>query len=329
MSDAPHPMIQSEFDLIQTYFAALGPHREDVDLGVGDDCALLRPPPNRLLAQTQDTLAEGVHFAVGADPEALGHKALAVNLSDLAAMGAEPAWFSLGLTLPQADTAWVAAFAHGMAVLARAHGVRLVGGDTTRGPRSISIHAQGFVAAGRELRRSRARPGDLVYVSGTLGDAALGLMQQQGEWDGGAQHAALAERLHRPEPRVLLGRRLGGVAHAAIDLSDGLAADLGHICTASGVGARFELGRLPLSAAGRAYLAVTGDWMPFIAGGDDYELCFTLDPALEREAAAICRAAGCVCRHVGEVVAGDGVHCIAPDGAELSLARGGYEHFSG
>lgn len=321
-------MLVTEFDLIQAFFARLGPEREDVVLAAGDDCALLRPPADRLLAQTQDTLAEGVHFFADVDPEALGYKALAVNLSDLAAMGAEPAWFSLGLTLPQADSGWLEAFSRGLGALAAEHGMRLVGGDTASGPLSISIHAQGFISPGRELRRSSARVGDLVYVSGDLGDPALALLQKLGHWPAPEHRAAVMARLDWPTPRVALGRRLGGVAHAAIDLSDGLLADLGHICTASGVGARIEAGRLPLSEAGRAYFAATGDWTPFLSGGDDYELCFTLDPSLEREIAAICRSAGCPCRHIGEIVAGSGVQCIGPDGAEIALGQRGYEHFS-
>ncbi|MGB5467180.1 MAG: thiamine-phosphate kinase, partial [Sedimenticolaceae bacterium] len=246
-------MSVSEFDLIRDYFARATGARADVLLGIGDDCALLRPPPGLALAVSVDTLVAGRHFLVDADPLHLGHKALAVNLSDLAAMGAQPAWATLALTLPQVDRNWLRAFMDGFAALAATHDVQLVGGDTTRGPLSITVQVHGFVDSLLALRRSGARAGDRIMVSGTVGDAGLALQLMQQNPGGGSVDSRLSRRLDRPTPRVALGRLLVGQASAAIDVSDGLIADLGHICDASGVGARVELARLPLSPAFRAH----------------------------------------------------------------------------
>jgi thiamine-monophosphate kinase len=318
----------SEFALIQHYFSQIGPRRRDVLLGVGDDCALLEPWGGGVLAMTTDTLVEGVHFPAGVDPESLGHKALAVNLSDLAAMGAEPAWATLALTLPTSDAAWLEGFSRGFAALAQRHGVALVGGDTTRGPLAINIHVSGFVPRDEALRRDRARPGDSIFVSGTLGDAALALKVLNREYRPADGAEALLERLHRPTPRVSLGKMLRGLANAAIDISDGLLADLGHICEQSGVGAEIRPERLPLSAGGRAWRAAGGDWSPLLAGGDDYELCFTL-PA-ERRAAfeARCFDWPSGLTEIGVIQAGSGVRCRLEDGRLLHLEGAGYDHFS-
>ncbi len=248
----------SEFDLIRDYFTDVGARRTDVDLGVGDDCALLEVPAGQQLAISIDTLAAGTHFLPDCDPESLGHKSLAVGLSDLAAMGAEPAWATLALTLPDHDPGWIAAFSRGFAALAGAHGVSLVGGDTTRGPLSVTVQVHGLVPAGRAIRRSGAAPGDRVYVSGTLGDAGLALRRIL---SGEPVDPVARARLERPTPRVALGLALRGVASAMIDVSDGLAADLGHILAASGVGAEIDLTALPLSAAvrsARSSLTATG-----------------------------------------------------------------------
>lgn len=318
----------SEFDLIRTHFADLGPPRGDVVLGVGDDCALLAVPSGQRLAVSIDTLVSGTHFLPDVDPEALGYKSLAVGLSDLAALGAEPAWATLALTLP-ADLApgsapWVAAFARGFGALAQTHGVRLVGGDTTCGLLSVTVQVHGFVPDGLEVRRSGARPGDLICVSGTLGDAGLALRELLADR---APEGFLRSRLDRPVPRVALGLALRGLATAMIDVSDGLAADLGHILEASGVGAELDLGSLPLSAPVARAVVEDGDWTLPLASGDDYELCFCL-PA-ERAAAlpGLAERSGCPLTVIGKIRSGQGLICLGPDGRAVKLARTGFDHF--
>lgn len=309
----------AEFDLIRGYFSTLTASRDDVLLGVGDDCALMNPPADRVLAMTQDTLIAGRHFLPATDAESVGHKALAVNLSDLAAMGAEPAWALLSLSLPEADGTWLNGFCRGFAALAGEHGVQLVGGDTCRGGLSITVQLTGFVEPGRALRRDGARPGDLICVTGTLGDAALALRRLlAGEPAGG-----LRTRLERPAPRVTEGRSLRNLASACIDLSDGLAADLGHICTGSNCAARVLVEKIPLSAEVAAFIEESADWQPVIAGGDDYELCFTVPP--DRLAAAG-SLPGVAC--IGEIVAGEGVGFIDRAGGRLPLPVPGYDHFA-
>ena len=312
----------TEFALIARYFSGLD-RGAGVLLGVGDDAALLAGPgPDEALAVTVDTLVEGVHFAPGCDPEALGHKLLAVNLSDLAAMGAEPAWATLALTLPAVDEAWLAALSAGLAALAREHGIALVGGDTTHGPLSLTLTAAGRVPPALALRRGGARPGDAVCVTGTLGDAALALRDPPGL--DAATRAALRARLDRPTPRLAAGRALRGLAAAAIDLSDGLAADLGHVLDASGVGATVELARLPL-AAPLAALAGAGDWALPLGGGDDYELCFTLPEAGLEELAR--RDLGVAWTRIGTIDGDPGLRLVAPDGSRYTPPRAGYDHF--
>ncbi len=314
----------SEFDLIQRYFSAVGEARNDVVAGVGDDCALLRVPPGEELAVTTDTLVEGVHFLSGCDPEALGHKALAVNLSDLAAMGARPAWVTLTLTLPRAEERWLAAFSRGFAGLARRHRVRLVGGDTSRGPLSVTVQAMGLVPAGQALRRDGARPGDLVAVTGTLGDAGLALQRHLA---GGAADET-GERLDRPAPRVAAGLALRGLASAAIDISDGLLADLDHICTASGAGATLELADLPLSPAVARAVKAAGEWTIPLSSGDDYELCVTLPPTAWESAATRLADAGVRLTRIGMIDADRGIRCRRPDGTVETPAESGYRHFT-
>ncbi len=321
-------MALSEFDLIRRYFTRSGPARPDVVLGVGDDCALLQPPSGKELAVTTDTLVEGVHFSPGTDPEALGHKALAVSLSDLAAMGAKPLWALLAITLPTADPEWLAPFSRGFLDLAHGHGVRLVGGDTTHGPLSITVTLHGTVTPGRALRRTGARPGDRIYLTGTLGDAGVGLLIRQGLYQAPSGGEALLQRLDRPQPRLAAGRALAGIASAAIDLSDGLLADLGHICENSGVGAELQTARLPLSPSVREYLERGGDWGAVVAGGDDYELCFTVPPDRESLLATTGRGCDCDLTRIGVITAESGVHCRLPDGREPELRRPGYDHFT-
>ena len=321
----PAAAAMAEFPLIERIRARAAAHgRGDVVLGIGDDAALLQPPPGALLVVAMDTLNDGVHFPAGTDPAMVGWKALAVNLSDLAAMGASPAWCTLSLSLPDADPARVEGVIDGFLTLAAEHGVALVGGDTTRGPLSVSVTVHGFVAPTRALRRDGARPGDEVWVSGTLGGAAGALAQWRAGHD---MDPALRERLERPVPRVALGRALGGIAHACIDISDGVLADLGHVCEASGVGARLEVDALP----GRAALAgFDGDVLHALqaTGGDDYELCFTAPGAAADAVRAAAASAGVEVTRVGVVVEGRGVQALDASGREWRPERAGHEHFA-
>lgn len=307
-----------EFALIRRYFTTLTPPAADVALGIGDDCALLRVPSGMELAVTTDTLVAGRHFLPSAQPSDIGWKALAVNLSDLAAMGAEPRWFTLALTLEAADDAWLAGFAHGLRELAARHGVALVGGDTTRGPLAISITAMGLLPAGAALRRSGARAGDAVCVTGTLGDAALALALR-----GGPLAPGLRARLDRPEPRVAAGLALRGVAHAVIDLSDGLAGDLAHVLAASGVGATIEAGTLPMSPA-FAQHAATDRLALQASGGDDYELCICLPPDQVHAARARLDVPLTV---IGQVTARPGLRFVDAAGATIDAPSHGFRHF--
>jgi len=316
-----------EFDLIRRFFMDATADRPDVVLGIGDDCALLQVPGDRLLAISSDTLVSGHHFTADVDPQALGYKALAVNLSDMAAMGAEPAWASLCITLPQADERWLKDFMCGFSELAACFDVQLVGGDTTRGPLSVSIAIQGFTDRQGGLRRDAARVGDRIYVSGTLGDAGLALRVRQGRYVPKGEMCTLDERLDRPQPRVALGRRLGKFSRCAIDISDGLGSDLMHICEQSGVGAMLNLDQLPLSLQVGRYVADTGDWSLPLSAGDDYELAFTLPAELqaefEREAGSWDVPVTCV----GTIEPGEGVRARLPDGRIIEEVTRGYEHF--
>lgn len=318
-------MAATEFDLIRHYLTGLGARRDDVRLGVGDDAALLQAPSGQCLAMSTDTLVAGVHFPEDAPVAVIGHKALAVNLSDLAAMGAEPAWATLSLTLPQPDAAWLEAFAGGLDALARAHDVALVGGDLCRGPLSMTLQITGFVPADKALRRAGARVGDHVVVSGTLGDAALGLRYWQAGEQASDDQRALAARLHRPTPRVALGRGLRGLASACIDLSDGLVSDLDHLLTASGVGASLNEASLPVSDAARRVAGVTAARQAALTGGDDYELCFTVPDWAMPALSSVAADTGSRLSVIGRVVSGSGL-CLA-DGRSLPAEASGYRHF--
>lgn len=312
-------MTPGEFDLIARLRKRITT-RDDVRLGIGDDAALLAPPPGCELALTADTLNAGVHFPHDTAAADIGWKSLAVNLSDLAAMGAEPAWCTLSLSLPEGNLHWWDAFLDGFLALAEQHGIALVGGDTTRGPLSIAITAIGFVEAGRALRRDGARVGDDIWVSGTLGDAAASLALES------STGTALRERLDRPAPRVALGRKLIGCARAAIDVSDGLLADLGHVCRASGVAAEIELTRLPASAALRA--ADSSRRIAWQAtGGDDYELCFTADMEQRDRIVSLSSELGIPLTRIGRIVAGEGVKALDAFGHTWQPDRAGYAHF--
>lgn len=319
-----------EFDLIRRIRVRSG-SRSDVVLGIGDDAAVLRVPRDRDLVVTTDTLVAGRHFPRGTAPRDIGWKALAVNLSDLAAMGAAPAWASLALTLPRIDVEWLDAFVGGFMALARRHGVVLVGGDTTRGPLSITVSAHGLVPLGTALRRDGARVGDAIYVSGSPGDAAAGLRIARGGLrvaPAGAARA-LRARLDRPEPRVALGLALRGVVSAAIDVSDGLAQDLGHVLRASGVGAVLEVDALPASRALRAAVAGTVARRRLqLAGGDDYELCFTVPPRREARLAAIAWRLRLPLTRIGTVLPTPGLALLDARTHPVHLRRAGYDHFA-
>jgi thiamine-monophosphate kinase len=304
-----------EFDLIARWFTR-APRR--AVLGVGDDCALIAPTPGMQLAITTDTLVEGRHFLSTVPPEALGHKALAVSLSDLAACGAEPLAFTLALTLPRVDGAWLDAFARGLFALADAHGIELVGGDTTAGPLAIGITAFGEVPPGQALLRSGARAGDALWVSGTLGDARLALEVFRGtvSLDGAAFDAARA-RMERPTPRVALGRALRGLATSAIDLSDGLVGDLGHVLARSHVGATLDADALPAGPARACTLA----------GGDDYELLFSAPAARHDAVVAAAQQAGTPVTRIGRIEAEPGLRIVDREGRAVDVRVGGFDHF--
>jgi thiamine-monophosphate kinase len=324
----PAPL--SEFDLIARYFTrALPRGRSDIAVSVGDDCALLVPASGEQLAVSTDMLIEGVHFLSSVDAGALGHKSLAVNLSDLAACGAEPRCFLLALGLPQVDERWLSAFASGLFALADAHGCTLVGGDTTRAPGGVTIAVTvvGAVASGCALVRSGARARHDLWVSGTLGDAALGLAIRKGAASAPAADAAGAiERLERPQPRVALGRALIGIASAAIDVSDGLLGDLGHVLARSGVGAEVWWNDVPRSKAVRAQ-AEPQQMQWALGGGDDYELLFTA-PADRRDTVeAAATQAGVAVSRIGTVTSTGRLVVVDADGRALDTALHGFDHF--
>lgn len=329
-----------EFELIANYFAAGGPHRDDVVVGIGDDGAVLSCPSGMELVVAIDTLVEGVHFPVGTAPEDVGFKSLAVNLSDLAAMGADPAWATLALTLPRPDEAWVAGFCRGFFQLAAAQRMALVGGDTTRGPLTVSVQVHGWVPAGQALRRRGAQPGDLIYVSGTLGDAGLGLAHQLGHCVLPSGAGSCLTRLNRPQPRIALGRALRGLASAAIDVSDGLSADLGHILEQSVVGARVEGSALPLSESYHLAIAErpacfgasasAGLPTPLhfaLTAGDDYELCFTVAPTRVADLEAAAAILDCAVTCIGSIESAPGLRVGLQDGRSVNVEPTGYAHF--
>jgi thiamine-monophosphate kinase len=314
-----------EFEIIRQFFSRQRVAGGGTEIGIGDDCAVLSFIAATRLALTTDTLVAGIHFFPDADPMRLGHKALAVNLSDLAAMGARPRWALLALTLPENDPEWIAAFAQGFFRLAERHGVQLIGGDTTRGPLAVTVQAVGTVDGGSAVKRSGASPGDAIYVTGSIGLAGLGLKIRQGAYLVPDEEAL--ERLEAPEPRTAFGLRLGEVASAGIDVSDGLAADLGHILEQSGVGAEVDWEALPLAEGVCRYVADSGDWeMPLVAG-DDYELCFTAPPVHAQTIALAAEAAATRVTRIGTIRAGSGLS-VRRSGQPVKLSRSGYLHFS-
>jgi thiamine-monophosphate kinase len=321
-----------EFRLIERIRELTAQPRDDVRIGIGDDAAVLAVPHGQELVVAIDTLVDGVHFPHGTAPVDIGWKALAVNLSDLAAMGATPAWALLALTLPDADSIFVDGFAEGFSRLAQPHRLALVGGDTTRGPLSISVAVHGFVPPGQALTRAGARVGDLVLVTGTLGDAAAGLHALQNPLRDDDHRASLRDfliaRLNRPTPRLAAGAALRGQAHACIDISDGLLADLGHICTASGVGVEIEAALLPRSSALLDLYDENSALHFALSGGDDYELCFTVPAQRLAEVQSDLSRLGCGVTRIGRVVEGDSVRVRGADNAWLATDHRGWEHFA-
>jgi thiamine-monophosphate kinase len=322
----PFPLTTMEFDLIAKHFTRATP---GAVLGVGDDCALLAPTPGMQLAVSSDMLLEGRHFSPQDSPAGLGHKSLAVNLSDLAAMGATPRWATLAIALPEENDAWLTAFARGFFRMADQHGIELVGGDTTRGALTLSITVIGEVPPGQALRRDGAQAGDDVWVSGVIGSAALALAYRQGRlFMEQIDAAKVLPALYLPTPRVKLGIALRGIASSAIDISDGLLGDLGHILERSQVGAALEFAALPTLTVVQQYLheAVARDCV--LAGGDDYELCFTVRPD-KRDAVLAAAASACVAvTRIGRITAEAGLTVVDADGQPLRIDKTGYDHFA-
>ncbi|GGD08051.1 thiamine-phosphate kinase [Franconibacter pulveris 1160] len=322
-------MACGEFSLIARYFDRVRTARLDVETGIGDDCALLNVPEKQTLAISTDTLVSGIHFLPDIDPRDLGYKALAVNLSDLAAMGATPAWLTLALTLPEVDEAWLAAFSDSLFEQLSYYEMQLIGGDTTRGPLSMTLGIHGLVPVGRALKRAGARPGDWIYVTGTPGDSAAGLaiLQKQLQVSDAQCADYLVQRHLRPTPRVLQGQALRDRASAAIDLSDGLISDLGHILKASDCGARVELNDLPLSEQLRSVTTLEQAQRWALSGGEDYELCFTV-PELNRGALDVALGhLGVPFTCIGQVMPPSEGMQFVRDGEPVTLNWKGYDHF--
>jgi thiamine-monophosphate kinase len=314
-----------EFDIIARYFAT--PRSQgDVLLGIGDDAAILNVRTDRKLVVAMDTIVDGVHFPIGAAAADIGYRALAVNLSDLAAMGAEPSWMTLSLALREANEAWIAGFTAGLFEIADRFNVTLAGGDTVKGPLVVTVQVAGWIESDRWLTRSGARPGDRIFVSGVPGEAAAGLVAIQKQLPSSAAADYLRQRFLRPEPRVALGRVLRTLASAAMDISDGLLTDLGKLCAASGCGARIDIDELPHSEAMSQLFDATSCVDYALAGGDDYELLFTVP---ESQAADLARqlTGQVACRQIGVITDAAGVECWK-DRRPYAVQRTGYDHFA-
>ncbi len=320
-------MAVSEFELIRRYFSAHD-QAPEVVTGIGDDAAVLQPPADQQLVVAIDTLVEGVHFPLDTAADDIGWKALAVNLSDLAAMGADPAWCTLALTLPQSEPAWLDGFSRGLFELASRFDLALVGGDTSRGPLCVSIQVAGYVPPGQALLRRGARPGDDVYVSGVIGDAALALQNiELGDQQWLAGHPLIVDKLNRPLPRIATGRALRGLAHCCIDISDGLFADLQKLLGASEVGAEIALDMIPVSEAVAAWRDRPTQYLRLLDGGDDYELCFCAAPEQAETLQAQAARSGVTLTRIGTITAEPGLRLLDAQGRELTLPDTGYEHF--
>ena len=321
-------MSLSEFALIERYFRKAGAMRADVHLGVGDDAALLQSPPGAQLVAAMDTLVEGVHFPLGSPPASIGHRVLAVNLSDLAAMGARPAWALLALTLPKIDEHWLEEFTGGFSALARSHDVALVGGDTTSGPLSVTVQIMGHVAKSTALLRSGGRPGDRVFVSGTPGDAAAGLAIEQSKLTASSDPTGyLRQRFLYPSPRLALGDCLRGYATACIDVSDGLLGDAGKLANASSCGVEIVFDDVPVS---EALVSAVGELRArelALTGGDDYELCFTVPPSEVGRLRHNLPPERWGYRCIGTLREASGT-VVTSDGNVIEFSHSGYDHFA-
>lgn len=318
-------MSLSEFDLINKYFKDAFNNSKDVKCGIGDDAAIVSLPEGMELAVSTDTLASGIHFPVMTSPEDIGYKSLAVNLSDMAAMGAEPRWITLALTMPGNDEAWLKSFMSGFGILAKQYSLSLIGGDLTRGPLSVTVQIHGFVPQGQALYRHGAKSGDLIYVSGTLGDAGLALQMLNNNQDVEEKyHDYLLQRLNRPVPGIELGTTLRGLANSAIDISDGLMADLEHILVASRKGAVIMVDKLPRSEAMKQLPDKTAAEFALISG-DDYELCFTVSP--ENRTTLEKKLSSWLLTCIGEVTEEAGIKWLRDDGGDFQPSGKSYSHF--
>jgi len=310
----------NEFAVIQRFFTTQKISRSDVFCGIGDDAAIITPPVNQQIIMTTDTLVSNVHFPADTSPYDIGFKSLAVNLSDLAAMGATPAWITMALTLPEIHETWLTEFSRGFFTLATEHQAQLIGGDLTRGPLTITIQAHGLIPRGQAIQRNTAKPGDLIYVTNTIGDAALALavLQKKFKLTDDDQQTVFT-KLHRPTPQIKIGEQLRGVASAAIDISDGLAADLGHILEKSAVGAEINVDLIPLSAALR-HLEKDKAIQFALSGGDDYELCFTVPVDKKNHVPK-----NCTC--IGTITNTNELDLRFSNGIKYDLHQTGYQHF--
>lgn len=334
-------MNSSEFDVIKKYFT-FSSGRDDVLLAGGDDCASVIVPEGKELLITTDTLVSGVHFPEQTSARDIAYKSLMVNLSDLASMGASPSWITLAITLPEIDEDWLHSFSQQLSSLLSEYNVALIGGDTTRGPLSITIQAMGLVPSGKKLLRSRALAGDKIYVTGFIGDAAVGLRALL-DGDNDEMLSSCVNRLNRPDARITFAQDLIGLSACAIDISDGLVADVSHIMEQSNCGVIIELGKVPVSPSARYYFAknIDGkmdrkvdekpgmgiDWSLLLTGGDDYELCFTVEPGREDEVHSLAEKHGLMVSCIGTVTDDHGIHILDDDNKVVNLDGAGYQHF--
>ena len=318
----------SEFSIINEFFTGKQSFRDDVVVGIGDDAAITTIPPDCQLVTTVDTLVDGIHFDDKTSAFDLGFKSVAVNLSDLAAMGAEPVWATLVMSLPAPDTKWLSEFSEGLFTVLNQYQVQLVGGDTSKGPLTITLQLHGLIPQGKALLRNAAKPGDKIYVTGTLGDAGLGLMVKQGKLKLSVAHEqAVLKKLNQPIPRVEQGIALRGIANAAIDISDGLLGDLQHILQASQVGAKLYVDQLPLSIAMKSLDQSDESYTLPLNAGEDYELCFTVPESTLSALTDVFRNDQCSLSLVGEITADPGIVCINADEEELDIDSHSYNHF--